>query len=136
MGCNSDYMKPTKQEEFHKQTAKLLIHAKKILGVEVTAEDKKNETSSYGDPSVVPALCKLLGDLTKTKRDKVLYSDAKDKVRRQLADWWEEHEAADKARRKKEQESEKYGRLMKSASEKAKQFLSEEEFAAVFKKKS
>jgi hypothetical protein len=136
MGCNSDYMKPTKQEEFHKQTAKLLIHAKKILGVEVTAEDKKNETSSYGDPSVVPALCKLLGDLTKNKRDKVLYSDAKDKVRRQLADWWEEHEAADNTRRAKEKASQKRAGLIKSAIEKVRDVLTKEEYDALFDKKS
>lgn len=112
MGCNCDYMNPTKKELELKETINLLLKVKKYLKLPVTEENLKDSKESYlNDDRCGVELCAILSGMTKDKREKFLYSDAKDKVKRQIAVWWERHEEADKARRKAEAKAAKAKRL-------------------------
>lgn len=60
-----------------------------------------NAEAFYGDESklngMVVALCSIISGMTEEQKSKIVY-DGRDPVARKLADWWDRHEAEDKAR--------------------------------------
>lgn len=104
MGCRSDYMAPDAQEKFLMRTAELLIYVRKYLGYDVS-DTHKRWTESYGSELAVQELCALLQLLGKNEPDvleRILYGDPKDRMARELAIWWEDHQESDKKRLAKE----------------------------------
>ena len=101
MGCRSDYMEPTGYEQQIKDTVDNLVYLYKTLGIPLKADLVEAATEIYFDESEgdkwVAKLCSELHKLDTETFDKVVYN-AKVAASRRLADWWEEHEAADKAR--------------------------------------
>jgi hypothetical protein len=94
-------MGPTNYELEIAETVKNLIYARKELGMEINKELKAAASTIYftkeeGDKWVAE-LCGILSGLSKAKENKLVYN-AKSADSRKLADWWEEHQAADKKR--------------------------------------
>lgn len=134
MGCRSDYMEPNGHEKFLMRTATLLIYVRTYLGFEVTDTHKK-WIELYGSELAVQELCALLNLLTKEEPDvleRILYGDPKDRMARELASWWEDHQEADKKRIAKENfekeealRKEKNKKLRKNLIKKATKILKE-----------
>lgn len=101
MPCNSDYMGPSDRERALQKTAQLYAHALKGLGYPVPPEVSVASRDHYCSADFVPALCSLLKSLSEEDLDKVVYN-ARDRTSRELATWWEDHLAADKAREARE----------------------------------
>jgi hypothetical protein len=107
MPCNSDYLEPTKREQELKHAANLLVYVARKLGAVVEPWMTEQAQALYAnDERCVTVLCDVLTQLSNDSRDRLLYSDARDKTARDLADWWEEHQRAD-ARRRQDEEAEK-----------------------------
>jgi hypothetical protein len=123
-------MEPGEHEIRSKETAKLLVYVNKQLGKKTPTEIRQAATNMYGNPSIlndmVVELCATLNSLDDTGRDSIVYN-AKDNTARKLADWWEEHEEADRKRIAKEKKEEQKNSL----AELAKSKLTKEEFAAL-----
>lgn len=105
MGCNSDYLEPTHRERELQRAAKLLAFVLSKAGKPVPAAVSQAADHIYCKADFVPSLCELLTDMPEEERDRIVY-DARDKVSRDLADWWEEHQKADIARLQCEAEAE------------------------------
>ncbi len=110
MPCKSDYLEPTTREKELQRAAKLLIYIQEKLGMRSEKWLKEQAKNIYaGNDLAVTQLCALLKKLDPKKRDAIVYN-AHDKMARDLANWWEEHQKADTERiaeEKHEQEQEK-----------------------------
>jgi len=105
MPCHSDYIEPGERERELQRAAKLYMFALESLRENVPLYVKRAANNPYGEEDVIPELCNYL---TRLKRDfpdifeSVVY--ARSKQARDLANWWEDHEEADRAREVKEEE--------------------------------
>jgi hypothetical protein len=85
-----------------------------MKGVEdIKALIRINTTTYPNDERVVPVLCALMQTLTKKQEDKIVY-DGRNKNARNLANWWELHQEADKQREAGEK-AEKQRQVVKDA---------------------
>jgi len=104
MPCNSDYMAPTGYELQIVKVAGLFLYVNDQLGRTVHSEvkmlaDHRNYcrvTREAGD-RIVASLCALMTSLDPETLDQIVYKTRSHAARR-LADWWEEHQAADRKR--------------------------------------
>lgn len=107
MPCNSDYLTPTQREVNTRKVSNLLVYVMINLGEPVPEAIAKSADDTYGYGYTleegVPKLCGLLKAMTAAEQEKIIYNP-RDKRSRELATWWEEHQAADKAREFKEQQ--------------------------------
>jgi hypothetical protein len=118
MPCNSDYLEPSRRERELQRAAKLIIYVSSRLNRKVESWVIKEAKDCYAsDDRSVPLLCELLGRLTEKQKNMIVY-DARNKQSRDLADWWEEHQEADRLRLKKEEEDKEILRLQKSGLQK------------------
>ena len=104
MPCNSDYMEPTAKERELKRAAKLLVYVLRAQNKRVSKHVGRAALDIYGDSGgydYVEHLCGELRNLSVEDRESIVY-DAHNKIARDLADWYEEHQEADKAREAKE----------------------------------
>lgn len=105
MPCDSSYQNPTLEELNKIETSKLIIYVDEQLKLKTPKAIKDAAADVYGDgidlDKITRMLCKKLSTLNDKQLKKIVYN-AKDKTSRKLADWWEEHQAADKKRLKKE----------------------------------
>lgn len=90
-------MDPTHKEQELQRTAKLLLYVRKQLGLHVSRDVEIVATDQYAEVDFVPQLCALLKGLNPEQFKAVVYN-AYDPTSRDLANWWEAHEAADRAR--------------------------------------
>jgi hypothetical protein len=98
MPCNSEYLNPTHREKELQRTAKLLLYVYAKVGATPEpwiSEQAKNIYAS--DSRLVPLLCAGLKKMSRIEKDKIIYN-ARDKNARDLADWYEAHEEADRQR--------------------------------------
>lgn len=113
MPCRSDYMEPNGKEKQLQETAQLLSYVYQQLGesvpssVSITAEDQ------YAKMDFVPDLCYILKWFTSTQLDTIVYN-GRVKESRALADWWERHQEADRAREAQEALAEHVAELKKT----------------------
>lgn len=118
MPCNCDYMNPTRHEIESVRTAQSLGYVLKSIGEPVPEYVTKAKNSYYGDVSklndMVVMLCALLTNMGEDQINSIVYNGRK-KEARILADWWEEHQRADKERIRKEKEEEKRKKNRESA---------------------
>ena len=128
MPCRSDYMDPTHIETELQRTAQLLRFV--YVKLELPVSDKLNKAAgdTWCKDDFVPELCKTIRGLNEEQLNDIVYN-ARDKISRSLADWWEEHEAADRAREAKERKEAEE----KALAERAMQKISKEELAALKK---
>lgn len=101
MPCNSDHMHARPNEVLSRETAKLIVYANDKLGAATPANIAVAANEYYGDETnvdeIVRTLCEIVTGMTPEQRDQIVY-DGKDPTARQLADWWDRHQAADRAR--------------------------------------
>ncbi len=101
MGCNSDYMNPNATEANSQMVAGHLVYLLPRLGKPVPHHVQKAADSQYGDTTRLDdhtaLLCNVCGALTKKQSDGFIYN-GRSKEARALAEWWDEHQAADKER--------------------------------------
>ena len=105
MPCTSDYMEPTRAERHRRRAAQCLVELRRLMRVPPLEEEERAARDAYGGrlgDHFVARLCGELQGIVKTVRDELLYSDARDKGRRMLAEWWEEHEEVDRDRERRE----------------------------------
>lgn len=105
MPCNCDYMEPRHEERESKQTATLLCFVRDKLGMDVDPAASAASGNIYGNPNMlnyfVTELCRLCTAMTGDEQERIIYN-ARSATSRELAGWWERHEAADRAREAKE----------------------------------
>lgn len=101
MPCRSDHLEQNGREKALQQTSNLLEYAMGELAlrgvnhhVPRAALDPSGSTYYAQDVGQVQALCRLIRNMTDEDREAVVYN-AHSVKSRQLAAWWEAHEAAD-----------------------------------------
>lgn len=105
MPCNNDYQDPTPNEIQHRRAAKLLLYVYGNQTPEVPAPDwiKVQAGNPYADDSrLIPLLCEVLRNLPEHTREYIVYGNPRSKIARDLADWWEDHQEADRLRQQRE----------------------------------
>src|SRR5271166_870693 len=102
MPCNSDYLEPTERERQLQLVAILYRYALKKMNLKVPINVATAATDIYCTFDFVPDLCNLIGKMDATERRNIVYNPY-NIMAQQLADWWEEHQRADKEREKEEQ---------------------------------
>jgi len=121
MPCNCDYMEPSESEFQSQLTCQHIQYVLKTLDRPVPQWIKDAAKNSYGNPSrlneAVVTLCDLCHELTTEQEGAIIY-DGRNPRARALADWWDRHKAADKARKKKEREEKNKLKAIASAKDK------------------
>ena len=98
MPCNSDHMEQTRKEAAIQHAAQIFGVVYNLLGMHVPQWLDDADCYYADDDTVIPKLCEFMNGLPDDALDTLLYSDAKDKKRRAVADWWEKHEQVDRDR--------------------------------------
>lgn len=105
MPCDSSYMNPNQAEADSKHTCQLLRYVFTELKRPVPDWVAKAAQEYYGNPiyldEAVVLLCATISKMTQAQGDRIVYN-ARSKQSRELADWWEEHQAADRKREARE----------------------------------
>lgn len=105
MPCRCDYLEPSEREIESKRVAELLLFLENSSKDFVSGFDKKTLKSISSDPygglkyldKMVAALCSICSSMTEEQRNKYIY-DGRIKECRDIADWWEKHQEADRKR--------------------------------------
>lgn len=126
MPCNCDYMNPTQAEINSQKTCQNLVYLFEKINKSIPEWAENAANNYYGDigklNAAVVLLCTTIKGLTDDQMAEIVY-DGRDKRSRQLADWWEEHEAADAAREAKEKVQKEAARLKKELGSKKQAIL-------------
>lgn len=108
--CDGSYMNPTHIEANRKKVSELIVFVDSQLKIDTPADIKNAAKDYYGEgvdlDTVTEMLCSKLSKLTKKQQDEIIYN-GRNKSSRALANWWEEHLAADKARIEEELKAKK-----------------------------
>jgi hypothetical protein len=130
MACNSDDLRPTPQQRKLQHAAQLLAYVQEQTVGKVEKWVKKIAEDHYANSSkAFTALCDLLTAMKPEELEMIVYN-AHSRMSRRLADWWEDHQAADNERKRREAASRRKKALRKQALSK----LSPEEREALLKK--
>ena len=98
MPCRSDYMAPDHREIRLQRTAQLLVWLLPQIGQQVQPHQHKAAADQYcKDGQVVLDLCAALKSMSPHAINEIVYN-ARDPMSRRLADWWDEHQEADRRR--------------------------------------
>lgn len=114
MPCNSDHMHPTSDEAYRQRTAKLLLWTRAMLGIKRPAKLANDSDDIYCAVDYTGQLCALLKSLSLDQVDNIVYN-GKSRNSRDLANWWEEHQANDARRVDAEKAAAKKQALVDSA---------------------
>jgi hypothetical protein len=114
MPCNSDYLEPNAREAKLQLTAILYKYALKKMKLKAPANVTTAARDIYCTFDFVPDLCDLITKMDSVERRKVVYNPY-DKTARKLADWWEEHQRADRERTKLDHAVKRSHKLRRSA---------------------
>jgi superfamily II DNA/RNA helicase len=111
-------MEPTRYEEEILQTVKNLIYVYGKLKTKPSDELIRASKSVYftkeeGDKWVAK-LCGILTPMPEKEKQKIIYN-AKSAEARKVADWWEEHQEADRKREAEEKQAKKDANTRKKA---------------------
>lgn len=121
MPCNCDYLEPNRAESESKRAAELIYFVLHSLGKETPTWIKKASKEVYGNQhklnELVVMLCDLCTNLTNKQKDVIIYN-GRNQTSRDLADWWDEHQKADRIRIKQEKALAKKKQLIKNAKSK------------------
>lgn len=103
MGCRSDYLEPNGRERALQEAAQFLLFVRRAVPAAGPVTDLLVRASKdiYCRDDYVPELCTAIKGLSEEDLDRIVYN-ARDPVSRKLADWWETHQAADRAREARE----------------------------------
>lgn len=101
-----------------RKTAQLIIYIQNQLDKPIVPWiiDQASDVYASRD-DLIPMLCALIASLNDNDFDRIVYN-ARSKESRELANWWEEHQEADKQRIKEEEQQKEYERKLKTALDK------------------
>lgn len=115
MPCNSDYMGQNDREKQLQETAQLTEFTLKALKRNVPGWVSAAAGSYYcSETRCAPMLCALIRGMDDATLNAVVYN-ARSADSRRLAEWWERHQEADKARIDAELAKAKRKELVKQA---------------------
>ena len=118
MPCNSDYLDPTGREIELQRAARLLLFCYRECGIKgITHALIDAAADQYCNKDYVEPLCTFLTNFKRQSRanfERFIYN-GKRKQCRDLADWWDEHQKADKAREAEEARQRKKKAIRKIA---------------------
>lgn len=104
MPCNSEHMNPTNKERYYQRTAQLLRYVvEKTHSIPPADDLLKAADDQYCQHDYTATLCAHIKGFAPHQMESVVYN-ARDPMSRKLADWWEEHQAADKNREEVERQ--------------------------------
>jgi len=107
MPCRSDHMEATEREVESRLVAAHLVYVFEQLGQtkNITPDIRKASKEYYGDYSkchtYTALLCSTLTNMTTANVERIVYN-AHSEESRNLASWWERHQAFDKQREAEE----------------------------------
>jgi len=107
-------MEPHDYERRLQETAELLVFVKTELGLNISKRLLNASENIYCKADYVPELCKTIRTLDETQLNQIVYN-ARRKQSRALADWWDEHQEADRQREEAEANERKRKALRKVA---------------------
>jgi hypothetical protein len=111
-------MDPTRKEQNRKEVCEHIVWLYKKIGKTPANKISLAANHVYGEGvdlnEVTAELCGAIRKIKPAERDAIIYN-GRDKKARLLAEWWDEHVAADKARMKAEREESKRRTLEESA---------------------
>lgn len=118
MPCRCDYMEPTTKERQLQKTNQLLVFALTAMDRPVTDDIKRAADNMYGgrEESVVE-LCALIRSMSEDDLNRVVY-DGRNPASRELANWWDLHQEADRLREQQKTEQELQDAVKKRALDK------------------
>ena len=123
MPCNSDYLRQTNFEAEMQEAARHCVYVCANLQVPCPTKFQKQAEEYYAaDVGQVEFLCQLIRNMTVQQMNDIVYN-GRDPDSRRLADWWDAHWAADRAREEREKEEERMQEIYERAISK----LSDEE---------
>lgn len=105
MPCRTDYVYEDRRYLFNIDTAKFIKYVTNLY-YKNPVPKYVEETIKTGKLDLAPTLCAILRNIQNSdlkEFDKIVYN-AKDPISRKLADWWEEHEKADRDRITREEQ--------------------------------
>lgn len=114
MPCRSDYMEPHDYEQRLQETAQLLVFVKSELGLNISKRLLNAAENIYCKADYVPELCRTIRAMDEKDLNRIVYN-ARRKQSRALADWWDEHQEADREREEAEAKERKRKALRKVA---------------------
>ena len=132
MPCKSDYLEPNRREIESKRVARLLVYVYTALDRvdELDVDVIKAAKNTYGNTALlepmVVTLCTILRGLDSDRINEIVY-DGRKPLARDLADWWDEHQEADRKRLAKQKQIAVKEKLRKQAIDK----LTPDELAAL-----
>lgn len=133
MPCRSDYMDPNFREREFKRAAKLLVYISDATETKLSSVSYRRQAKdAYGANNVVAPgsaiteLCRVMKTLNPEQFEKFVY-DGRVAEARELAQWWQEHTAADRRREEQEAAEALREKLLASARKK----LTEDEWDAI-----
>lgn len=114
MPCNVD--PPTRQQTYNVETARLLRYVMVALGEQCPSSLTHDaiQRNFYNQPDRTAQLCQRIRNMTPQEREKIVY-DAHYHLSRDLADWWEQHQAEDKHREQARVDQETRAQIAKQA---------------------
>jgi len=93
-------MHASEHESESKKVAEFLVYLGSELGIKMPSRVTKAASSYYGDKSMVHSmtadLCKMISELSELHLDEYVYG--RTRIARRLADWWDDHQEADKVK--------------------------------------
>lgn len=118
MPCDGSYMDPTQLESNRKNVCQFIVWLHEKLDEPVPDEVRSAADHIYGEgvdiDQVTAQLCRTIRKMRKSQRDDIIYN-GRDRFARKLADWWDDHVEADKARSKKEREEKSRAKIAEKA---------------------
>jgi hypothetical protein len=102
MPCNCDHLEPTARERAFQKAAKLLLLVHNYNNWKAPIELRGHAQDVYCSIDYVEQLCTILQEMPDKAREKMLYGDPKNRPRRELASWWEDHQEEDRKRVQRE----------------------------------
>lgn len=118
MPCNCDGMEASGQSLESREVAKHLVYAKASMGDVVPLDIRFAAENYYGNAARVhdftAALCDLIRSMNPEEINRVVY-DGRNPKARELATWWDRHQAMDAKRASDEAEKLRKDQLIASA---------------------
>jgi hypothetical protein len=99
MGCRSDYLAPNTYETESRKACKNFVYLASILGKPIPRWITEGAEDVYGSINKMHEITVMLCELCRQADDSIIYNGRCREARR-LADWWDDHKEADKARDK------------------------------------
>ncbi len=109
MPCDSSHMDPSRHEKESRKAARLIVWVREQIGTNTIGWIFEAANNYYGNPQRIDELTRTLCTLCKTLDEEIIYN-GRNKIARELADWWDDHQEADRIKDDaKKDKARKYG---------------------------